>query len=134
MKKIILLFLFFAISPFPATGSSLNFEVSCKLDKRLGVGGTSDYKNTWILNIDSKNNNYSVLDTYASARFSNKDGSLKFLGVFDGYYYMILRSGYLYIYSNKQKGGFYDEDTNLLRVVDPRGDIIVYIANCKSIR
>ena len=75
---------------------------------------------------------------YGLAKFSNKNGSLKYLGLYGGYYYMILKnSGYLYIYAppqtNKNSRKFLGKG-NKLNILDPRGNTILYIAECSNLR
>ena len=137
MKKIIFIFLFFVISPLSGYANSLEINVNCKLISKYG-NRSGDYNNVWIVNIDKQNNFFSIIDTYASATFSNRNGSLKFLGLYGGNYYLILKdSGYLYVYippiKNKNSSSIFGKG-NMLNVFDPRGDAILYIAECRNLR
>ena len=107
-------------------------KFSCELTYNSEI--ESDYKNTWILEIDKKNNYYSVMDTFASMEFTTSNGALTFLGIFDNHYYLIInRSGYLYVYTPENTNSELDKG-NHLRVVDPRFNFkSFYFAECKKI-
>ena len=132
MKKITFTFLIFAIIPFSAVAS---FFVNCKLISQHNSPST-DYNNVWIINIDKSNNFFSIIDTYANATFSSKNGDLKFLGIYGGFYYMILKkSGYLYVYRppTTKSSEFWGKG-NKLDILDPRGNAVLYVAECSNIR
>ena len=99
------------------------YKSSCKTTYSI-----DGFINTWIVEIDDEKNYYSVRDAHASLEFSTTNGDLNLLGKVDGYYYLSLSNGYLYIYATP-----WEYRTNSLRVIDVRNDKDYVFALCEDI-
>ena len=125
MNKIIKLLLLLIIS-FGITPSAFaydKYKSSCKTTHSF-----QGFDNTWIVEIDDEKNYYSVRDAHASLEFSTTNGDLNLLGKVDGYYYLSLSNGYLYIYATP-----WEYRANSLRVIDVRNDKDYVFALCEDI-
>ena len=122
MKKLLLLLLL-SLSLITSAFADVPYKSSCET-----TYSTDDFKNTWIVEIDDEKNYYSVRDAHASLEFSTTNGDLNLLGKVDGYYYLSLSNGYLYIYATP-----WEYRTNSLRVIDVRNDKDYVFALCEDI-